>query len=272
MKAPDLSEDGRLARLDASGVELLGYSVAGEQTFVTLPAMSLSFDIGRCPPAVLAADVVALSHGHADHAAGLLYYMAQRYRTKMGPGTVLCHRDLAETIRRLAECAAELEGHTTPVNVVALAPDEAIELGEGRRLRAFETHHTVPSLGFLVESDGEDRPTIAYTGDTGWGECFLREDVLAARVLVTELTFFRRGERRFAAESRHLHLDHLKALAVRSGAETIVLTHLPRRTAVPRVARVVQHALPEHHRGRVALLMAHTDGASAPAEATHGLS
>ena len=262
-----------LARLDAAGVRLEGISVAGEQTFVTLPDLSVSFDIGLCPPPVLTADTVALTHGHADHAAGLLYYMAQRYRTRMGPGTVVCHPELTDAIRQLALCGAQLEGHTTPVHVVGLRPGAELVIGEGVTLRGFETHHTVPSLGFVIETPGGDRPTLAYTGDTTWGACFQREDLLAARVLVTECTFLRREHRRTATVSGHLHLDHVRALVQRSAADTIVLTHLPRQLPVHRVRQIIRHAVHEKHHPRLALLMDHVavpaaNGANASAEPT----
>lgn len=264
MTSHDAPQKDSLARLDAGGLRLEGFSVAGQQTFVMLPDFSISFDIGTCPPPVLAADTIALTHGHADHAAGLLYYMAQRYRTRMGPGTVVCPPELTDAIAQLAQCGAELEGHTTPVHVVGLPHDAIHDLDNGHRLRAFETHHTVPSTGFLVEridEPGEDKhdhpPLVAYTGDTTWGPCFLREDVLAARVLITECSFLRREYRQSARQAGHLHLDHIRALMDRSDAEAVVLTHLPRQLPVMRVKKILLNALPRRHHGRLMLLMDH---------------
>ncbi|MFW6336379.1 MAG: MBL fold metallo-hydrolase [Phycisphaeraceae bacterium] len=247
--------------------------MAGQQTFVMLPELSISFDIGTCPPPVLAADTIALTHGHADHAAGLLYYMAQRYRTRMGPGTVVCPPPLTDAIAQLARCGAQLEGHTTPVHVVGLPPDAIHDLGNGHRLRGFETHHTVPSTGFLIEhaqrdEQGEgpcdDRPLAAYTGDTTWGPCFQREDVLAARVLITECSFFHRAYRQSARHGGHLHLDHIRALMDRSDAEAVVLTHLPRQLTAARAKKILLHTLPRRHHGRLFLLMDHCIAAPDP--------
>jgi ribonuclease Z len=267
MTSHDAPQQDSLARLDAGGLRLEGVSVAGQQTFVVLPELSVSFDIGTCPPPVLSADTIALTHGHADHAAGLLYYMAQRYRTRMGPGTVVCPPPLTDAIAQLAQCGAKLEGHTTPVHVVGLPPEATHDLGNGHRLRAFATHHTVPSTGFLVERASErgeqgddprdDRPVAAYTGDTTWGPCFQREDVLAARVLITECSFFHRAYRQSARHGGHLHLDHIRALMDRSNAEAVVLTHLPRQLTVTRAKNILLHALPRRHHGRLILLMDH---------------
>lgn len=285
MTSHDAPQQDSLARLHAGGLRLEGVSVAGQQTFVMLPELSVSFDIGTCPPPVLAADTIALTHGHADHAAGLLYYMAQRYRTRMGPGTVVCPPPLTDAIAQLARCGAQLEGHTTPVHVVGLPPDAIHDLGNGHRLRGFETHHTVPSTGFLVEraapheengptdndhgnlppaDNADDRPLAAYTGDTTWGPCFQREDVLAARVLITECSFFNRAYRQSARHGGHLHLDHIRALMDRSDAEAVVLTHLPRQLTVTRARKILLHTLPRRHHGRLFLLMDHFAAAPDP--------
>lgn len=267
MTPDDRVHDDGLARLHAGGLRLEGVSVAGSETFVALPELSVSFDIGVCPPVVLAADTIALTHGHADHAAGLLYYMAQRYRTRMGPGTVVCHPQLTDAIRQLALCGAQLEGHSTPVNVVALPPEATLDLDEGHRLRGFATHHTVPSLGFLIErrdASPDQPPLVAYTGDTAWGACFQRHDLLHARVLITECTFLRRTERQSAKLGGHLHLDHLRGVLERSRAEVILLTHLPRTIPVERIRRMLRHALPERHHARLSLLMDHTRPGTRP--------
>ena len=110
MTSDDAPQPDALARLDAAGLRLEGFSVAGLQSFVVLPELSISFDIGTCPPPVLAADTIAVTHGHADHAAGLLYYMAQRYRTRMGPGTVVCPPALTDAIPSSPSAALNSRG------------------------------------------------------------------------------------------------------------------------------------------------------------------
>ncbi|MFW6336606.1 MAG: hypothetical protein ACOC3G_05720, partial [Phycisphaeraceae bacterium] len=56
-----------------------GLSVAGEESVVQVPELDIVFDIGLCPRPVLPSPYVALTHGHMDHAAGLSYYLSQRY-------------------------------------------------------------------------------------------------------------------------------------------------------------------------------------------------
>ncbi len=260
-----------------------GLSVAGEESCVHLPEFDIAFDIGLCPRAALSAKFVALTHGHMDHAAALSYYFSQRSFQGMGEGTVICPKALAMPIHKLMEAWVDIENQRTPYNVVAMEHEQEHKIKNNHVLRAFDTVHTVPSQGFvliekrsklkeeyaglpqerLVElrKKGEtitrtlDVPLVCYTGDTAWGKHFDRNDVLNAKVLITECTFMEPGHRKRAGIGRHLHLDHVVDLIERSKAETIVLTHLSRRTSMNEVRRTLSRTLSDDQLARVRVLM-----------------
>ena len=260
-----------------------GLSVAGEETVVQIPELDVCFDIGRCPRAALASNYVALSHGHMDHSAGLPYYFSQRHFQGMGTGTVICHADLAAPIHNIMRAWVELEAQRTPYNVIDMAPEGELEIKNNLFLRAFETSHTVPSLGYVVierrsklkpelaglpqevlierKKQGEqitqtlEIPLICYMGDTMWGSHFERPDVLGARILVTECTFLEPEHRSRATVGKHLHLDDIAALAQVSRAEAIVLTHLSRRTHLGTAKKQIDMVIPARHRDRIHVLM-----------------
>ena len=98
-------------------------------------------------------------------------------------------------------------------------------------------------------------PLICYTGDTAWGKHFDRDDVLNSRILITECTFMESSHRKRAGIGRHLHLDHVVDLIERSKAETIILTHLSRRTGMNEVRRTLSRALSDDQLARVRVLM-----------------
>ena len=100
-----------------------------------------------------------------------------------------------------------------------------------------------------------DVPLVCYTGDTAWGKHFDRDDVLSARILITECTFMESGHRKRAGIGRHLHLDHVIDLIERSKAETIILTHLSRRTGMQEMRRTLSRALSDDQLARVRVLM-----------------
>lgn len=260
-----------------------GISIAGEESAVQVPELNVCFDIGRCPRAALASDFVALSHGHMDHAAGLAYYFSQRHFQGMGMGTVICPPALEQPIHNLMRAWIDIEAQRTPYKVIALAPEMEIEIKPNIVLRAFATNHTVPSIGFVViekrnklrpdlvgmpqdkivelKKKGEaisvthEIPLVCYTGDTAMGPHFDRPDVLNAKILITECTFLEPGHRGKAALGKHLHLDDVLEVIAKSKAESIVLTHLSRRTNMSSARKEIVESLRPEDKERVYVLM-----------------
>ncbi len=263
-----------------------GYSIAGEETVVQIPELDVCFDIGRCPRIALTSNYIALSHGHMDHAAGLAYYFSQRNFQGMGTGTVLCHPTLAPAVHRLMEAWIDIEAQRTPYNVIAMEPqtDTAeFEVKNNHYLRAYQTSHTVPSLGFSVvekrsklkdeyvglpqeklvelKEAGEQItyirqvPLVAFTGDTAPGDHFMRDDVRNAKVLITECTFIDPGHRDRARVGKHLHLTDLAAILDDLNNEAIVLTHLSRRTFLREAWEAIHQTIDRKHLDRIFILM-----------------
>ncbi len=260
-----------------------GISIAGEESAVQVPELNVCFDIGRSPRLALASSYIALSHGHMDHSGGLPYYFSQRYFQGMDVGSVVCHRDLETPIHNIMRAWVQLEAQRTPYKVIALMPDEQIEIKNNIFLRAFETVHTVPSLGFVVlerrsklrpelaglpqekllELKSKDEPIthtieiplVCYSGDTAMGPHFDRDDVLDAAILICECTFLEPGHRGRASVGRHLHLDDVLELLDRTRAKAVVLTHISRRTHIASARDQLRKSLPARHRDRVFLLM-----------------
>ncbi len=260
-----------------------GLSVAGEQTAVQIPELDVCFDIGSCPRPALTSPYVALSHGHMDHSAGIAYYFSQRQFQGMGTGTVVCHPALEKPIQRVMAAWVDLEGQRTSFRLKALASDEELEIKNNLYLRAFTTVHTASSQGYTVlerrsklkpdlvgrpqeelvalKKNGQqitqtlEIPLVCYTGDTAWGEHFDREEVLAAKILITECTFTDPNHRRRADVGKHLHLDDIVRLMKRSSAEAVVLTHLSRRTHLAAVRKQLDETMSTEDLNRIFLLM-----------------
>lgn len=261
-----------LACLKTAYSHILGYSVAGEETVIQAPELNVVFDIGKCPRPVLTSDFCLLTHGHMDHAAGLPYYLSQRFFQGMCPGTVICPRPIADAVAAMIDAFGRLEGKAIAHRLIPLSSGEEFELRKGLVVRAFPTFHTVESLGYTLidrreklkpelaaqqlpghvlrdmKARGEkitytlDIPIMAYTGDTAMAETLAHPDVREARVLLTECTFFEASHRRRASVGRHLHLnDFLQALPSLQN-ELVVITHVSRRTYVPWARRTLERA------------------------------
>ena len=260
-----------------------GISIAGEESAVHIPELDVCFDIGVCEKPMLTAKYVALTHGHMDHTAAISYYFSQRNFQGLGTGNMLVPKALEKPIHNLMNAWIDVEHQRTPYNLIAMDPGDEITIKNNIVLRAYQTRHTVPSLGYvsvekrsklreefvglpqekLVELKNAgteitqtlDIPLIAYTGDTAWGPHFDDPDVLNAKILITECTFIEPGDQKRAAVGKHLHLKHIIDLLEKSSAEAIILTHLSRRTHVAAARERIDQMIPEEHRDRVYLLM-----------------
>ncbi|QDU70725.1 MBL fold metallo-hydrolase [Mucisphaera calidilacus] len=262
-----------------------GISVAGEETVVQIPELDINFDIGLCPRAALSSNFVALSHGHMDHTAALTYYLSQRHFQGMGTGTVFCHPELEAPLKGLMEAWISVENQKTPYNLMPLEHEAEFKIKNDHYLRAFETNHTVPSMGYvilerrsklkpeyvglpqpkLVELKQQgveitrmlEIPLVAYLGDTAWGEHFERPDVLQAQILITECTFLEKDDHARARVGKHLHLRNIVDLLQVAASPSVVLTHLSRRTNMNIARRAIEQTVPEQDRKRVFVLMDH---------------
>jgi ribonuclease Z len=257
-----------LAEFTYGGIRILGFSMAGEETFVILPEFNLAFDLGRAPREIVAIDHVFLTHGHMDHAAGLAYYFSQRAFIEAMPGNLYLPRGLERPVHELLRIWTEIDGGRPGANIHVAEPGRDIEVRKGLHVRPFQVRHPfrrpdgtiVHALGFavldirskliddfqglsgpqLVELKRQgvaitrrvEVPLVAFTGDTGPGDFFDLEYVANAKILIMECTFFEPDHVRRARQGNHLHVSDLRALLPRLRNEKVVLTHVSRRTAI----------------------------------------
>jgi ribonuclease Z len=275
--------EGSLGFLYLPPYRVQGASVAGEATAVSVPELDICFDMGVCPRAMLACKYVAITHGHMDHIGGLAYYCSQRYFQGMGPGNVVCDKRIAPAIQKMMEGYIELERQTTPYNLIALEPGEEHEIKNNIRLRAFQTEHTVPSMGYAVverrsklkeeylglpqeklkelKDRGEEItrmleiPLIAYLGDTAPGPQLVREDVRKAQIVISECTFTEPDHKDRAKVGMHLHADDVAEWLRVLECQHLVLIHVSRRTNLGEARRRLSQLVGRERAQRVEWLM-----------------
>jgi ribonuclease Z len=273
----------RYARLDYGQYSLVGYSVAGEETVVQVPEMGVCFDAGRAPQFCLTSDVLCLTHAHMDHVAGLGYFLSQRYFQGLKPATVLLPMEMAEPVDDLLRAFRKVERQQTPYRLHPMAAGEVFELNRHTNIRTFSTHHGQGALGYSLVSLRDklkpeyagvvghelgrmkregveittriEVPLVTFMGDTAAGSVFDHPDVVNARTLITECTFFDAEHRTKAKAGKHLHVEEFARIVPRLRCESIVVTHVSRRTGIRRAKSVLRKLIGDEQMKRIVFLM-----------------
>jgi ribonuclease Z len=249
-----------------------GGSRAGEGTLILLPQLRLALDAGRPHRALPPMSTVLVSHGHLDHVGAVAYWASQRFLGAMRHGTLLAPEAIADTVRRLLELHAELEGgRPYDVEVVPVKDGGVFTLRKDMELAFFATDHWVPTLGArlmwqkhhlrpelagLPEAEivrrrlaGEEvdetllLPLLSYTADTGPGLFTAHPEALDAEVVLLECSFWRPADRGRAREFGHLHLDDLFAIAPSLTCRHLVVLHPSRRHRLAEASRIVHEEI-----------------------------
>ncbi len=266
--------------LSHKGLTVEGYSRAAVQTYWRIPEMKLGFDLGGQPWSFMTTPTWFVSHAHLDHIAALPVYVARRRMLKMEPPTIYLPGEAIEGVNAVLRAFQRLDRGRMPVNLVAVAPGDEIELSRELVVAAFATRHTIPSLGFIVydrrrklkpeyfdlpgeqirdirlsgvEVSAEVRvPKVAYLGDTAPPGLDAHPDIYLAEILITEMTFVGPAERPDKIHKfGHTHLDDILARADRFHNDWIIASHYSTRLHPDQIQRIVSRRLPESLRDRL---------------------
>lgn len=232
-----------------------GVSVGGVYTTLQVPELNVLLDVGLPLRAFCAADDVFLSHGHIDHSGGLTGLLGVRgMMRKSGPARVFLPAEIASDMEALLHAASRMQRYPMEAVLCPLRPGDEQHLANNLWVRAFRTHHPVPSLGYqffrrvqklkpefvslpgaeIARRKRADEPLfvqhdsleLCYATDTLVRVLDTNPSMLESRVLVLECTFY--DDRKSLADSRagcHIHFDELLEVTERFRNEHIVLMH-----------------------------------------------
>src|SRR4051812_16606618 len=265
-----------------AGLTIEGYSRAAVQSYWRIPELKLGFDLGAQPWDFMGTPTWFVTHTHLDHVAALPVYVARRRMMKMEPPTIYVPVEALEDVRRLLLIMQRLDRGRMVCRLAGIAAGDEIELSREHVLTAFATTHTVPSRGYLVwerrnklkdEYQGlpgdrirdlrlsgvavtrEGRtPLLAYTGDTSPAGLDNYPPLFDAKILITEMSFFREKHRREKIHKfGHIHLDDIVERADRFKNEVIICGHFSTRYHPREIRQAVAAKLPASLRDRVRL-------------------
>lgn len=267
-----------------AGHEIEAFAVAGLQSCVELPALSVAFDIGFCPRTAVERATVLVTHTHMDHVASIAHHAATRSLLGRLPARYVVPRENLAAIEALFRAYAELDATEHPREVIASSPGAEIPLAKDLVIRPFHSPHRVPCTGYglwrrftklrpdlaglataevaRLRREGHEvsvpveTPEVVYTGDTLIDVVEKEEVVRKARLLVMEVTFVG-GEIDVAGarERGHVHLDEVAARADLFENEAILLVHFSARYTRDEILRALDEKLPPALRARVTPLL-----------------
>jgi ribonuclease Z len=272
-----------LAHIKIDDLEIIGYSVAGEETVVAMPQLDVCFDVGKAPDQIIPINNVLLTHGHMDHAAGIAYYLSQRNFCGQSAGTILAPQNLLGPIREIIDAWGQLDGNKIPANIVGVRPGDEYQIKPNLFARVFPTKHSPGSVGYsVIEKRKKIRPEFAqltgpqivelkkqhieidypvelpivtYFGDTQYVDFSQLKYIAESRILIAECTFYEDEHSGRAEAGRHMHIDEFVTLLNKMQNEHIIITHTTQRTPMWEIRRILKDALPPEKYDKTILLM-----------------
>jgi len=273
-----------LAHIEIDNLEIIGYSVAGEETVVAVPQLDVCFDIGKAPDQIISINHVLLTHGHMDHSAGFAYYLSQRNFCGLTAGTILAPVNLLRPMQEIIDAWGRLDGNSVPANLVGVKPGDEYQIKPNLFARAFPTKHSNGSVGYsiierrkklkeeytrltgpqIVELKKQAKvidytleiPIVTYIGDTQYVDFSQLKYIAQSKILIVECTFYELDHAGRAEAGRHMHITEFATLLEKMQNEHIIITHTTQRTPLREVRRILKEALPPEKYQRTILLMA----------------
>ena len=279
-----------MREIKAGDLTIRGTSTAGIRTSLHVPQLKIVLDAGIAHPSFAKEKNILLSHCHMDHVGALLALLGNRDLKRLEAPRVWVPMGVHEQVWGLVQLANEMGKFSEEARVTTLS-NFSMSLGNGVEVTAFDTHHAVPSNGYVFRTSkkklkpeykglkGSDiaalskqgvevneqvpRIRLAYITDTtsevwdshnsNWN---YTPPILEAEVLVMECTFL--DDDKPIEEARkhgHIHLDEIAAAADRFKNKHIVLMHFSARYDNDEIQRKVDEKLPASLRERVQLLL-----------------
>jgi ribonuclease Z len=252
-------------------MEIIGYSVAGEESVIAVPQLDVCFDAGKAPQQIIPINHMLLTHGHMDHSAGIAYYLSQRNFCSLPAGTLLAPEPLTGYIKTILEAWGQLDGNPIPVNLVSVRAGDEYQIKPNLFTRVFSTRHSRGSVGYTVIERRKklkaeylklsgpeivqlkergividypvELPLVSYLGDTQFDQFVELDYVMSGTILITECTFFLDEHLERAQVGRHMHADDMPALMERSQNKYVILTHVTQRTGMGEIRNALRNRL-----------------------------
>ncbi|WP_413574925.1 MBL fold metallo-hydrolase [Bdellovibrio sp. HCB290] len=259
-----------------------GLSLSGIRTAISMPELSLSFDVAQGYPYLLNLKKFFISHGHLDHAAGIPYIISQKAMTSQNAGQFYMPGSLVEPMTNIMREWEKIEGHQYKFEFIPIKADDEFSLNQNNYVKVFPTTHRIESYGFTLfetakklradlhglsqdeivnlRRQGDEvneihhTPAVSFTGDTQIEFLDSRPWIKKSKILIMEATYL--DNKRTIANARewgHTHIDEIIPRLDEIESEQIVLIHISSRYPNHEVERILKHKIPLEHQSRIVI-------------------
>ncbi|PQO36965.1 metal-dependent hydrolase [Blastopirellula marina] len=275
-------DNAPLRKIEFNGLTIEGYSRAAVQTYWRIPEMKLGFDLGLQPWDFMGTATWFVSHAHLDHIAALPVYVSRRRLMKMPPPVIYMPEVAVGPALQVLKAFSRLDRGKMPCTIHPVLPGAEIELSRELIVNAYETKHTVPSVGYVVsqrrrklkaeyqELPGDQirdlrlggtevteehrHPMLAYLGDSRAEAMDNNPQFYEADILIMEMTFVSPEHRKEKIHKMgHIHLDDVVARQDRFQNKMIIASHFSTRYNNRQIQEHVKAKLPNMLDGRLNL-------------------
>lgn len=272
-----------LAKITIDDLDIVGYSIGGEETVVAIPQLDVCFDIGKAPDQVIPINNVLLTHGHMDHSAGFAYYLSHRNFCGQSPGTILVPENLIAPIKDIIAGWVRLDGNQLPAKLVGVRPGDEFQLKPNLVARVFPTKHSRGSVGYtviekrkkikpeyanltgpqivelkkqgIVIDNPLEIPIVTYLGDTQYVDFSQLNYIKESKILIAECTFYIDEHADRAQAGRHMYIEEFVKLISGLDNQHIIVTHTTQRTPMGQIRKILKDSLPADKYDKTVLLM-----------------
>jgi ribonuclease Z len=235
--------------------QIKGSCIGSQGTNIRLPKLKVMWDIGFCSPEAVSIPTLLLTHGHPDHAGGLVNYLFQRTIQSLEPPKVVGPANLLPTLEKAVKLYASLHQSDYLANWVPVQPGKRTLLSKNIHMLALEAVHSIETYAYLLFYKTGKCPLIAYTGDTQIEILDHHPILYQSEVLLLECTYF--GPTQTVAKARkhkHIHFDEILARASLFNNKQIVLVHRSPIYTKGFMQKFLKENTPKNLQGRLSFL------------------
>lgn len=210
-----------------NNTKIEGISIAGDQTNIRLPELKIQFDIGKCPKKAVYIPNLLLTHGHPDHAGGIVNYLFERKLQNLKPPKIFAPQSLINPLKSVSNIFSSLHNSKYPADFIGVTPGSRIFIEKGVYLEAMQANHGMDSYCYAIFKDEISlNPDIVFTGDTSIDILDKFPGLYHAKILIIESTFLRDEALLEKAQiHQHIHLNQIFERADLFNNDFIVLVH-----------------------------------------------